>query len=251
MVSAPQAHWTDGEFLDLDRIATSVRAGGAALVIDASQSVGAVPLDVRALRPDFVVAVRLQVAARPVRAGLPVCRPVPPGGRPIEENWILRDNTDDFSRLVDYSHRYQPGARRFDVGARTEFELTPIAIDALEQLRAWSVPRIAATLRGITARVAAEAARRGLAVPDHPSPHMLGIGVPERVRPTLLRAFERARVHVGARGSVFRVSPYLYTTESDVERLLTAFDEALADSSSAGLLRGLDSSNRSAGEADG
>ena len=60
-------------------------------------------------------------------------------GEPIEQNWILRAGSEDFARLVDYRDDYQPGARRFDMGQRTNFQLVPMAIAALEQLLEWGV----------------------------------------------------------------------------------------------------------------
>src|SRR5436190_14735595 len=79
---------------------------------------------------------------------------------------------------------YQPGARRFYAGQRTKFELIPIGIAALEQILAWQIPRIAATLAQTTAEIARQASSLGLDVaPDHErGPHMLGIGLPEHTR---------------------------------------------------------------------
>jgi selenocysteine lyase/cysteine desulfurase len=57
VVSVPNVHWTDGAVIDLAAVADRGHAVGARLVIDGSQSVGAMPLDVAALRPDFVVSV--------------------------------------------------------------------------------------------------------------------------------------------------------------------------------------------------
>src|SRR5439155_6923127 len=80
------------------------------------------------------------------------------GGEPVEQNWIAREGSEDFARLVDYRDEYQPGARRFDVGQRTNFELVPMAIAALEQLRSWQVTRVAATLARTTRTIAGDAA---------------------------------------------------------------------------------------------
>lgn len=55
VVSVPQVHWTDRSLVDLDAVARRARQIGAALVVDASQSTGAMPLDVTALDPDFLV----------------------------------------------------------------------------------------------------------------------------------------------------------------------------------------------------
>ncbi|MFE7778754.1 aminotransferase class V-fold PLP-dependent enzyme [Streptomyces sp. NPDC057445] len=228
VVSVPQVHWTDGALLDLDAIAAAARRVGAGLVVDASQSAGAVPLDVAALRPDFVVTVGYKWLLGPFGLGYLYVAPAHHDGTPLEENWILREDAQDFARLVDYRDAYQSGARRFDVGQRTAFELSPMAVAALEQLTKWTVPNIAATLAVTTGRITAEARHRGLPVAQPRGPHMLGIRVPEHRRRQILDSLQRTKVYVGARGSALRISPHLYTTDEDVDRLLSTLDQALA-----------------------
>ncbi|MFK0044168.1 aminotransferase class V-fold PLP-dependent enzyme [Streptomyces sp. NPDC090741] len=227
VVSVPRVHWTDGALLDLDRIADATRAAGAALVIDASQSAGAIPIDMRTLRPDFLVSVGYKWLLGPFGLGYLYVAPARQEGRPLEENWIVRKDSDDFGRLVEYRTEYQPGARRFDMGARTAFELTPMALAALEQLSAWTVPRVAVTLAATTARIASAARERGLPVPAPRGPHMLGITVPDGLQRRVVAALEEANVFVGARGSAIRISPHLHTTGADIEQLLAALDAAL------------------------
>ncbi|MFD9725068.1 aminotransferase class V-fold PLP-dependent enzyme [Streptomyces sp. NPDC059072] len=227
VVSVPQVHWTDGTWLELERVAPAARAVGAALVVDASQSAGAVPLDVAVLRPDFLVTVGYKWLLGPFGLGYLYVSPARQDGRPLEENWILRQDAQDFARLVDYRTAYQGGARRFDAGARTAFELTPMALAALRQLTTWTVPRIAATLKDTTTLVAEHARQRGLAVPAPHGPHMLGITVPARLQRATARALERAGVFVGARGNALRISPHLHTTAHDVDRLFDGLDTAL------------------------
>ncbi|MFD8141697.1 aminotransferase class V-fold PLP-dependent enzyme [Streptomyces sp. NPDC059708] len=228
VVSVPQVHWTDGTWLELDRIAEASRAVGAALVIDASQSAGAVPLDVGVLRPDFLVTVGYKWLLGPFGLGYLYVAPAQQDGRPVEENWILRQDAQDFARLVEYRDAYQPGARRFDAGARTAFELTPMAVTALRRLTDWTVPRISATLEDTTSLIAGRARRLGLTVPHPRGPHMLGITLPAHLRQATARALERSGVFVGARGDALRISPHLHTTTDDVDRLFHALDTALA-----------------------
>ena len=45
----PHCHWTDGGLLDLATIAAELRSVGAALVVDATQSLGALPFDLAAI----------------------------------------------------------------------------------------------------------------------------------------------------------------------------------------------------------
>ncbi|RSS63402.1 aminotransferase class V-fold PLP-dependent enzyme [Streptomyces sp. WAC07061] len=227
VVSVPQVHWTDGALLDLDAVAAAARAVGAALVVDASQSAGAMPLDVGALRPDFLVTVGYKWLLGPFGLGYLYVAPRWQEGRPLEENWILREDSEDFARLIDYRGTYAPGARRFDVGQRTAFELTPMAVAALEQLTRWTVPRVAATLGTITDRIAAAARTRGLPVSDPRGPHMLGVTVPGGLQKRLVNALEQAGVFTGPRGTAIRISPHLHTTEEDIAQLLAALDAFL------------------------
>ena len=195
-------------------------------MIDGSQSVGALPLDVGDLRPDFLVTVGYKWLLGPFGVGYLYVADEHRDGEPLEQNWILRAGSEDFARLVDYRDEYQPGARRFDVGQRTKFELTPMAIAALEQVLDWQVPRIAAALATRTAEIARRATRLGLApVADVArGPHMLGVRVPESVRDRVSSALEAEHCYAPIRAASLRIAPHLHTTDEDVERL----DRALA-----------------------
>ena len=148
IVSVPNVHWTDGAFVDLAAIAARSHELGARLVIDGSQSVGALPLQVDRLRPDFLITVGYKWLLGPFGVGYLYVAEEHRQGEPLEENWILRAGSEDFARLVDYRDDYQPGARRFDVGQRTKFELTPMAIAALEQILELAGPEDRGRARG-------------------------------------------------------------------------------------------------------
>jgi selenocysteine lyase/cysteine desulfurase len=229
VLSVPQVHWTDGSILDLAAVARRRTEIGAALVIDGSQSVGAVPLDVAALDPDFLVTVGYKWLLGPFGLAYLYVADRHREGRPLEENWIARSGSENFSRLVDYQEEYQPGARRFDMGARTAFELTPMAVAALEQILAWGVGDIAVSLRVLTDRLADAARVRGLDIPAERGPHMLGVRLPAGTVEPVARALSAAQVFVGPRGSALRLSPHLHTTDDDVDRLFTALDRAVRE----------------------
>jgi selenocysteine lyase/cysteine desulfurase len=168
-----------------DRHRSSTERGTTSrLVIEGSQSLGAMPLDVDELRPDFLVTVGYKWLLGPFSVGYLLVAEEHRQGEPLEENWILRAGSEDFARLVDYRDEYQPGARRFDVGERTKFELIPMAIAALEQIHQWTVPLVAAALAARTSDIAQRAARLGLdPMPDSQrGPHMLGVRLPEPAR---------------------------------------------------------------------
>jgi selenocysteine lyase/cysteine desulfurase len=54
VVALPHCHWTDGARVDLVRVGARAREVGAALAVDATQSLGALPLDVAEVQPDVL-----------------------------------------------------------------------------------------------------------------------------------------------------------------------------------------------------
>jgi selenocysteine lyase/cysteine desulfurase len=228
VVSVPNIRWTDGALIDLARVGERARDAGALLVVDATQSLGAMPLDMGEVSPDYLVATGYKWLLGPFSVAYLYVAPEHRQGSPIEENWINRAGAEDFAGLTSYRDDYRPGARRFDVGQRTNFNLTPMAIAALRQLLDWGVDRIAATLGAITDRIESEARSRGIATTSQRGPHMLGLTPPRHGQTTISSALDAENVFVGMRGPAMRVSPHLYTTDADVDRLFAALDAALA-----------------------
>jgi selenocysteine lyase/cysteine desulfurase len=230
VVSVPNVHWTNGALIDLNRVGARARDVGATFVVDASQSLGAMPLDVAALRPDYLVTVGYKWLLGPFSLGYMYVDAARHSGMPIEQNWISRAGSEDFARLIDYPDEYQPGARRFDVGERSNFTLTPMAIAALTRVLEWGVERIAATLSEITARIERHAGGLGLKTlpASERGPHMLGIELPGAALKPAAERLAGSNVHVGIRGSFMRISPHLYVTEADVNRLVDVLAGALS-----------------------
>lgn len=229
VASVPNVHWTDGALVDLEMIGIRCREVGARLVIDGSQSLGVMPLDVARVRPDFVVCVGYKWLLGPFGAGYLYVAEPQRDGEPLEQNWIVREGAHDFARLVDYSDDYQPGARRFDAGARTKFELLPMSIAALRQIRDWQVPRIAAALATLTGRIAQRAADLGLATiaSDQRGPHILGITLPTESLASVPPALAAANCYLSVRGESLRIAPHLHVTDDDITRLMAAIGRAL------------------------
>lgn len=224
VVALPHCHWTDGGIVDLDRIGHQCRATGAALVADITQSVGALPFDTRAIRPDFAVAAGYKWLLGPYSLGFMYVAPKWHDGAPIEHNWITRRGSQDFSRLVDYVEAYEPGARRYDMGERTNFHLMPMAVTAQEQVLAWGVDAIANTLAKKTSAIAERARALGLIAspPECRAGHFLGLRFPAGVPAELRARLAEEQVFVSVRGDSMRVTPHLYNTDADVERLFSA-----------------------------
>lgn len=227
IVAVPQCHWTDGAVVDLVALGQACRKVGAALVVDATQSAGAMPLDLDAVRPDFVVAAGYKWLFCPYSLGFLYAAPHRREGVPLEGHSFHRAGARQSEGRTGYIREYEPGARRYDMRERSNFIHLPMALSALCQLGAWGVGEIAASLRPLTAAIAGEAESRGWGLPaaEARAPHFIGIrptaGLPDDLVPTLA-----ARdVHVSLRGGCVRVSPHLYNTGSDIRRLFEALDD--------------------------
>ena len=226
VVAVPNCHWTDGSLLDLARVGERAREVGAVLVVDATQSLGAHPLDVSEVRPDFLVSAAYKWLLGPYSLGFLYVAEDYRSGTPVEHNWISREGSEDFARLVEYTDAYGPGARRYDVGERSNFVLLPMAIAALRQILTWGVENVSETVGKLTHLIEAEA--KNLGIEAIPAPmrvkHMIGLGLGPEAPEDLAARLASDNVFVSVRGRSIRVSPHLYNTERDVERL---FDSLL------------------------
>ena len=223
IVAVPNCHWTDGALVDLVRVGERARAVGAALIVDASQSLGAYPISVREVQPDFLVSVGYKWQLGPYGlAYLYVAPKWRERSRPLEASWLTRAGAEDFSSLVDYVDEYQPGARRFDMGEYPQFILLPMALAAIRQLLEWEPKKIQATLAGLTSLIAHEAAELGCSVlaDDRRVGHMLGVRFRGGLPAELPKRLAGARVYVSVRGDAIRVSPNVYNSEEDAARLI-------------------------------
>jgi len=224
VAALPHCHWTDGGLLDLARIRAGLNTVGAALALDATQSLGALPLDLAAVDPDFMVAACYKWLLGPYSTGFLYVSPRWHGGQPLEFSWMARQGSEDFSRLVNYRDGFRPGARRFDVGEPSNFALMPMVSEALRQIRAWTIPEIQMELAGYCADIVRAVEPMGFtAVPtDRRAGHYLGLRHPRGIPPGLAGQLAESRIYVSVRGPSLRVTPHLYNTAADRDRFVAA-----------------------------
>jgi len=230
VVALAPVHWTDGTAFDLVAIGARAREVGAALVVDGTQSVGALPLDVQAVKPDALIVASYKWLLGPYSIGVGYFGERYLDGLPLEETWIAREGSEDFQGLVDYRDGYQPGAIRFDVGERSNFILVPMLVAALRLLDGWGAHRIQAYTRDLTRGFLEEVQELGYTVEEeaYRVGHIFGIRMPEGLRLSEVKgALAGEGVSASLRGSALRVSPNLYNHEEDVQALLRALRKAV------------------------
>ena len=229
LVALPHCHWADGALLDLESIGRRCRELGASLVLDVTQSAGVMPLDVKVIQPDFLVAACYKWLLCPYSSGFLYVAPHRQEGMPIEFNWRARRGSENFAALVNYEDAYLPGARRFDVGECANFHTVPAVVAALQQILDWGVAEIAETLAARNADLAARAASLGLQCLDagQRAGHFLGLRFARGVPETLLQELRQSNVYVSVRGNTLRITPHVYNNDADVERLMRALERAI------------------------
>lgn len=228
VVATSNCHWTDGSLIDLRRVGAAARAHGAALIVDASQSLGAYPFDVAEIQPDFLVTVGYKWLLGPYALGyLYVAERWHERGVPIEESWLHREGSENFAALVNYADTYKAGAARFGQGESAQFYLAPMALAALEQIERWTPARIQQQLGDWTAELAVRAKPLGLVCSDPANRvgHMIGLKAPAGLPENLVGLLAERDIHVAARGNSIRIAPHLHSTADDMDRLIAALGD--------------------------
>ena len=228
IVAVPNCHWADGGMVDLVAVGKACRAVGAALVLDLTQSLGAMPFDVSEVQPDFAVAACYKWLMGPYTMAMLYVAPKYHGGQPIEQPWMGRAGAQDFARLVDYRDDFQPGARRFDMGEKSNPALLGGASAAIDMLIEWGVDAIAETLGAKTEAIADAARAIGLSASPIGirAPHFLSLGFRGAVPAGLTETLAAENVFVSLRGASLRVTPHLYNDDTDGARLIDVLSRA-------------------------
>ncbi len=230
IICLPATHWADGGAVNLEAVSEAARAAGAALVLDLTQSLGALPFDADRIRPDFMIAAGYKWLLGPYTLGFMYIAPRWQEARPLEYNWMGRKGAEDFTRLLEYTDEMQAGARRFDMGEKSNPAQLMAGAAALEQILKWSIANICATLGARNQQIAARAREIGLSTaPDHlRSPHFISVSFPEGLPKDLTAQLAQQKIFVSARGASLRITPHLYNTDTDIDRFVSALHRSVS-----------------------
>ncbi|MCP5381089.1 MAG: aminotransferase class V-fold PLP-dependent enzyme [Kordiimonadaceae bacterium] len=229
IVATANAHWTNGTLIDLVSVSKKTKQVGAALVLDLSQTLGVMPFSVKDVDPDYMVVVGYKWLLGPFSFGYLYVAPRNQNGKPLEESWISRKDAHDFARLVDYKDGYESGARRFDMGEKSNFIHAPIAASVIKYLLDLGVENIAEYLKTLTDYIAKRATAIGLNVAseEQRAPNLIGINFKGGVPTKIASALAEKKIFVSIRGHSIRVSPHIYNDKADVDRFFDVLESEL------------------------
>ena len=224
----PSAHY-NGASIDLDAVVGALRQQGTRIVLDLTQTIGAFPIDISELAPDFMVAAGYKWLFCPYGVSFLYVADHHFDGLPIEEAWMSRDGAEDFSQLASYNENYQPGARRYDAGERSSFSNVSAAIAALELVNEWGIDNISIELGKTNKRIAGILDEHGFETMHTFSraPHFQSARLPDVDTRELASRLVADGVYVSQRGDSLRLSPHLYTDDRDLARFEDSLRKAM------------------------
>ena len=104
------------------------------VVVDGSQSVGALPFDIDVIKPDALIVAAYKWMLGPYSIAYGYYGPFFDGGVPVEESWMNRSNSSQFSKLTEHESGYRALAQRYNMGEFSEFIHAPMLESAVDFL---------------------------------------------------------------------------------------------------------------------
>ena len=226
VVALPIVHWADGTRLDAMAVGHRAREVGALYVIDGTQSIGAMPFDVKEVAPDALVVAGYKTLFGPYQSGLAWFGERFDDGVPLEEPWAARESSELFvSGRLEYVQEYRPAAARYDVGERSNQIQLPMLNASLDMVLEWQPERVQEYCVNLLEPFEDAFREAGFELEDRAfrGAHLFGLrsrrGIDADATAAALR---RARVFVSVRGTAIRVAPQVYNDRSDLEALAAA-----------------------------
>ena len=222
LVAVAHFHWSDGTRFNLEALRKRTWEVGSRLVVDGTQSVGAFPFDVQEIQPDALICAGYKWLLGPYGIALAYFGEAFDGGEPLDEGWCNRHASEDFTNLINYQDRYQPGALRYDMGERSNFITIPMMGQALREIKNWGVENIQAYCRSLVDPFIESLADTGyqFETSDYRSSHLFGMRLPhDSSLSALQEALKQAKISVSVRGNSVRISPSVYNDAADLEKL--------------------------------
>ena len=227
MVSVSMVRYDDGSLLDAARVADVCHKRGVLLLLDVSQCCGALPMDVNQLGADFMVCAGYKWLLSPYGTGFFWAKSKHTANmRPGPFYWTAAEGASHFGSLVMTNPKMAAGARRWDSAETASyFNLSAMAV-SLELVLQMKPETVEAHNRGLM-ELMFERLPKDRCVPASPlDPARRGpyacfaARTPEKTA-ALFEKLRTSNVFVSLREGNLRISPHLFNTEGDIDKLIS------------------------------
>lgn len=223
VVAMAHVHWMDGTYFDLESIGQKCRTYGAYLVIDGTQSVGALPFDIQKIQPDALITASYKWLLSAYGLGFAYFGDRLLDGQPLEMNWINKADSYQFENLTEYRHEYQPGAARYSMGEQSNFISIAMANASLELLNQWKPENIQSYAKSLSEDAWQLLQSKGIIIDtSKPSHHMTGLRFDDHWNMDLLQEqLKQKNIIISRRGTALRISINVYNQKEDIDALVS------------------------------
>ena len=222
VVAIPNIRWTDGYIIDLKKVSDACKKFDVNLILDLTQSAGAMQIDLKEINPEFAIIANYKWMLGPYSTGFLYISDKFIDGVPLEETWIGRKNSQDFSKLTDYQSLYNSDSIRFDMGQRANFSLLPGVKAALEQLHDWSIKKIENTLYQNNLIICKGLSELGFEIlsEKNRAPHFISARLPGYDGNLFINILKKNKIFISERSGYLRITPHLWNNEEDFFKLI-------------------------------
>jgi len=219
LVSITHVCFRNGSRLDVPAIVELAHRKGALVLLDAYQTLGTLPVDVKALKVDFLAGGVLKyLLASAGLAFIYIRRDLVPDLYPTTMGWFSQ--ADIFAMDI-YANTPSPTARRFESGTPPVPSIYA-GVAGMKLIQSVGLEKIRAAIGEITGALKEGAMRRGfnLASPADPDKHGALITLRSHKVDLLVKRLEAEGIITSSRDNNLRVSPHFYNNQRDVDVLM-------------------------------
>ena len=230
VVTIAHIHWANGFIFDLKAIREKTKQHNALLIIDGSQSVGALPFSIKEIQPDALVCAGYKWLFGPYGCAYAYYSDYFDNGNPIEQNWSIRLGSENLAGLTQYQTEYKPLAQRYAAGESASFIYVKMQIAALKELLKINPKELQNYCESISKDALVELKNLGFYSDDLElrAKHLFGIKIPKTINiDTLKSELKAANIHVSFRGEYMRISCHLFNTKTHFEKLVKTISQII------------------------
>jgi selenocysteine lyase/cysteine desulfurase len=246
----PPLHWSDGSIIDLKVIGSVCRKQKIPLIVDATQAVGIMPIQVYKIRPAMLVASTHKWLRGPSGTCLAYIEPsVYDSWMPLDfhgrgrdfmagaESW---DASKNEMSPEGYPDTFYKDARKFDSGGKVDAIRMPMLKASMEAVAQLDLKQAQQSLKTLMEPLLNWVKQQQQGADDKadgkyavgPGPrahHIIGLVALNKTPTEMIQMARKLQeeygVVVAVRCGGFRISPYLNNTPDDVSKLIEALEE--------------------------